>query len=432
MSEKAEEKTVEVPDNFEDIISRSVSEAIDTKSKESEKRIQDSLLNQLMPAAEVGEELTPRWMKDVGTYLNAGIEYRKGNTDVSNRMFKDLEKNRKELTEAQKRYEDKEAIRIIKESGLTRAQQVRAQSTLTGGAGLFLLPKPFLAEMFVRIEEFGAARRLFRGIPMGSKDLDLKSVATKPAVSWVNELAASPDATDIVFAEGKLEAKKMQAFLPWSSEIEEDEVFGLVSLASELFGEAIAEKEDKAGFLGAGSGDTANAEFTGVLNLTGNLTHTIGGDSFDDLKFNDVSIARNKLSLVAMRNARWVMHHSIEGILERIIGLDGQPIYRKPQDARPAFLYGYPVEFVEVMPTAGDEYQEDTPFIAFGNFNNMLFGNRRNVNFDISREGVLVGADDKVVFSAFHQDAAILRVNQRIAFASPLAKSFVTIKTDIS
>lgn len=266
---------------------------------------------------------------------------------------------------------------------------------------------------------------------MGSKDIDLKSLTTKPVVSWTGELATTP-ATSLVFAEGKLEAKKLQAFLPWSSELEEDEVFGLVNLAAELFGEAIAEREDSAGFLGAGASDTANGEFTGVFNLAGNQTHVIGGDSFDDLTFNDISIARHKLTLAAMRNASWVMHHSIEGILERIVGLDGQPVYRRPQDGRPAFLYGYPVNFVEVLPTAGDAIQNDKAFIAFGNFNNMLFGNRRNVNFDISREGVLVASNDTVAFSAFHQDAAILRVNERIGFASPLANSFVVIKTDIS
>lgn len=410
-----------------DVIQTAVRDALGNQD-ERDAAIRKSVLDELVPVVKT-EDVVPRWQRDVATYLNAGVSYANGMRQRSAQLFADFDQSRRDMNDAERRYEHQEAMRIVKESRLTKAQKTRAQSTITGADGEFLLPKPFLAEIFVRVEEVGLARQLFRGIPMGSKAIDLKSLTQKPIVNWTGELVQI-DATELKFGEEQLVAKKLAALLPWSNELEEDEVFGLVSFAAEMFAEAIAKKEDEAGFLGAGAGDTANGEFTGVFNLAGNAVQEINGLTFADVTFDDISEGRHKLTAAAQRNAAYVMHHSIEGVLERIKDNEGRPIYRFPQDGRPATLYGAPVFFSEALPTTGDTNQDDTPFMAYGNFANMLLGTRRNVTFDISRDGVIADSDDKVVLSAFQQDAAIARITERIGFASPLAQSFVVWRTE--
>jgi HK97 family phage major capsid protein len=414
--------------NIEQTIQDAVTQAmgnLDTERKE----MRQSIVDELVPQIKVVDEVCPGWMRDVANFMNAGYAKAQGDHDRSKRYFTDFSKSRKEATDIQKRMEHDEAMRIIKESRLSRPQQLRTQSTLTGEAGGHLLPKPFLAEIFVRVEEYGLARRLFRGIPMGSKSIDLKALTTKPIMTWTAELGRI-SATELAFSESQLVAKKLAALLPWSFELEEDEVFGLVSFAVEMFAEAIAKKEDEAGFLGAGAGDTANGEFTGVFNLAANEVHEISGTTFSGITFDDISVGRHKLTLAGARNSVYVAHHSIQGVLERIKGTDGHPIYRYPQGGQPATLYGAPMYFSEALPGTGEEYQDDRVFMAYGNFANMLFGTRRNVNFDISREGVIADSSHNVVLSAFQQDAAIARVTERIGFASPLAKSFVVWRTE--
>lgn len=415
-------------ENLEQTIQDAVNSAIGNLDAER-KEMRQSIVDELVPQIKVVDEVCPRWMRDVANFMNAGVAKSSGDHARSASYMEQYNKSRSEATDVQLRMEHDEAMKVIKDSRLTRPQQVRAQSTITGEAGGHLLPKPFLAEIFVRVEEYGLARRLFRGIPMGNKSIDLKSLTTKPVVNWTGELVRIT-ATELAFAESQLVAKKLAALLPWSFELEEDEVFGLVSFAVEMFAEAIAKKEDEAGFLGAGSGDSANGEFTGVFNLTGNAVHEISGTTYSDLTFDDISIGRHKLTLAAKRGAGYVAHHSLEGVLERIKGTDGHPIYRRPQDGAPATLYGSPIYFGEALPSVSDEYQDDRVFMAYGNFVNMLFGTRRNVTFDISRDGVIAGADNKVILSAFQQDAAIARVTERIGFASPLGQSFVVWKTE--
>jgi HK97 family phage major capsid protein len=386
---------------------------------------------------EVGDELSPRWMKDSVRFLNLFAMNRDGRAQEAVAKAKELHEARAQLTTSAKTHEVKEALRIIQDSGLSKSQQMRIQSTLNNADGGFLLPKPFLAEIFVTLEEYGVARRTFRGIPMGSKTLDLKDVAAKPVVYWENENAKIRE-TSIEFGEKQLVAKKLAALLPWTMELQEDEVFGVISLASQLFGEQLAFSEDKAGFLGGGSLDTANGGQTGMLNLANAIVYNLGGSngsgktSFSDLTFDDLSAAYNSLSLARKRNARWFVHHSIIGVLERIKDNDGY-VYRKPAaPGMPGTIWGYPVEVVEVLPNVADPDQVGKRFMAFGDPSNMLFGNRRGVTFDVGREGTILGSTTENSYSAFQQDGAILRVTERIAFQTPLDSNFVVIKTAAS
>jgi HK97 family phage major capsid protein len=414
-----------------------VSEALNSTAQETARNVAKQVYTELRGAetAVVGDDLSPMWARHAVRFLNAIAAKKDGNMAKASELFKSFMDDRTGLNAAATAYENREAMRIIQGSSLGRESQMRLLSTLSDAAGGFLLPKPFLAEIFVTLEEYGVARRTFRGIPMSSKTLDLKDVATKPVVVWEAENARI-DATAITFGNKQLVAKKLAALLPWTMEFQEDEVFGIIPLASRLFGEALALREDSAAFLGGGSLDTANGGFTGMLNLAGADVYTMPNTktSFDDVTFDDLNTAKNRLSLARQRNARWFVHHSIVGVLERIRenGTTGAYIYRQPSaPGQPGTMWGYPVEQVEVMPNLGDS-AAGARFIAFGDPSNMLFGTRRGVTFDIGNEATILTDNVNTSYSAFQQDGAVLRVTERIAFQTPLDSNFVVIRTAAS
>lgn len=387
---------------------------------------------------EVGDELNPVWMKHSARFLNAFAKKADGDVSTARALMDSFSQDRANLSESARKYEAQEAYRIIKDSKLNKVQQMRVQSTLTDAAGGFLLPKPFLAEIFVTLEEFGVARRLFRGIPMGSKTLDLKDVATKPAVFWENENAKITE-TSVAFGEKQLVAKKLAALLPWTMELQEDEVFGVISLASQLFGEQIAKSEDSAGFIGGGASDTGNGGFTGMLNLVNAVVYSLGESvgsgktSISDMTADDLSKAKYKISVAKRRGARWFFHDSAFAVIERLKDNEGQYIYRQPaQPGQPGTIWGDPVEFVEVLPSIDTADQVGLRFAAYGNPANMLFGTRRGISFDIGREATILADTAENSYSAFQQDGAVLRVTQRLGFQTPLDDHFVVIKTAAS
>ena len=439
MSEETPEKEVGLTDVEREAVAAVVKETFSSTVSATAKDTAERTFNELVAKRdiEVGDDLNPMWAKHTARFLNAFAQSADGDKSSAMELMKSFNEDRQKLNENAKKYEAKEAMRIVRESGLNKVSQMRIQSTLSDAAGQFLLPKPFLAEMFVTLEEFGVARRLFRGIPMGSKNLDLKDVATKPAVFWEAENAKITE-TSVAFGEKQLVAKKMAALLPWTLELEEDEVFGVVSLASQLFGEAIAFKEDSAGFVGGGVADTANGGFTGMLNLANAVVYNIGGApgsgkmAISDVTADDFSIASYSISQAKRRGARWFIHDSVQGVLERLKDNEGQYIYRQPGAGQPATLWGYPIEWVDVLPGTATDDQTGLRFAAFGNPANMLFGTRRGITFDIGREAVILDDTAANSYSAFQQDGAVLRVTQRLGFQTPLDSNFVVLKTAAS
>ena len=439
MKEETPEKEVGLTDVEREAVASIVKETLSSTVSTTAKDTAERTFNELVAKRdiEVGDDLNPMWAKHTARFLNAFAKNADGDKAQAMELMKSFNDDRQALPEAARKYEANEAKRIIKSSGLNKTSQMRIQSTLTDAAGQFLLPKPFLAEMFVTIEEFGVARRLFRGIPMGSKNLDLKNVATKPNVTWENENAKITE-TSLAFGEKQLVAKKMAALLPWTMELEEDEVFGVVSLASQLFGEAIAQKEDAAGFTGGGSADTANGGYVGMLNLVNAPVYSIGGapgsgvTTISGVTADDFSFAKRNLSQAKRRGARWFFHDSVQGVIERLKDNEGQYIYRQPGGGAPPTLWGDPIEWVDVMPGTATEDQTGLRFAAYGNPANMLFGTRRGITFDIGREAVILDDTAANSYSAFQQDGAVLRVTQRLGFQTPLDSNFVVLKTAAS
>ena len=423
MPETTEELTVE--QRIEAAVSRAI-EANQPKEKTRE-------TVQVTPedTVSVGADIISPWERDAGNYINALVMHKRGNRSKAQAILNEVRRSRKEAPGKQLQAEVNEARAIIARSSISDLAKKRAvQSIGVAADGGNLLPKPFFAELFVRIEEVGVARRFFRGIPMPSDSLDLKSVLAKPVVGWNGELNPI-STTKATSTETPLVAKKLAAIVPWSLEFQEDEVFGFLPIITQLLAEAVASAEDKAGFNGAGAGDTANGEFTGLLNLAGNAVHDIASRDSATVNFDDISFAVHKLTLAAKNSGVWFAHPTFEGVFERIKDKEDNYIYKNPgADIAIARLWRYPVQYVQEMPSVEDVSEGDeTPFMVFGNPSNMFFGTRTGLSLDVSTEGTIRAGDDSVDLSAFQDDAALLRVKERIGFQSVLQNSFVSIRT---
>jgi HK97 family phage major capsid protein len=347
------------------------------------------------------------------------------------------------LQQAQERYRDlvksfgersvheemRQAIEIVKAAKLPRMQEERTLSIVGGGStGEYLLPAPFLAELFVIIEQYGNARKFFRSVPMGSKTLDLSTVSTKPTAAWATE-ASNTAASDAAFGTGTLTAGKLVGVTSWSSELEEDSAIGLIPVLLQLMGEAIYTKEDLAGFKGDGTAPFGS--FTGMLNAaTAAVTMATGKTGFTDATADDFKSVRDALTLAKRAGAKWFLHPDILSHVEGLKDIQNNYIYRNPGGDRPATLWGYPIangEGIEAMPALSDTAAA-TRFVAFGNPQWMIMGNRRGLEVMVSREGIL-STTTSVNFNSLQADGAILRVSERIAFLAPLGGAFAYLKT---
>lgn len=337
-----------------------------------------------------------------------------------------------QVTDQMRQAEMREFIEKIDKAQIAPMQKVRLMSSLTDAAGNYTLPAPFLAEVFVIVEERGVARREFRPMPMGSKTLDMSTIATKAIAYWTAQ-GSNVTPADLAFGTGQLLAAKLAAITSWSSELEEDTAIAFLQVVTESIAEAIYTKEDSAGF--AGDGSAGHGSFTGLLNAaTAGYTMATGKSAFTDADADDYRAVRDSVSLARRRGAKWFLHPDLISGLEDMKDTQGRYIYRGPGDNRPALLWGYPIanngEGVESMPAASDS-AVSTKFAAFGNPRHMIMGMRRELEFAVSREAIIDNGTD-VTYNAFQGDGTILKATERIAFKLVLANSIAFLKTAAS
>lgn len=394
--------------------------------------------------ATAGDDRAPDWMRRTVRYFNA-LATKKDDPEKANEMLNALRKDVQGITPRQYSDEMKEASEVIKSSGLSSVKQHALKSALeieerlqttsttdTPKTG-FLLPKPFLAEVFVIVEQYSVVRRHFRTIPMTSKSLDLKNVATKVTAAWTDE-GSNITASDLVLSEQQLEVNKLAGITSWTSELEEDQAIALLPIVQELFGEAISEKEDRAGLLGDGS--STYGGFTGLLNLSNaeEITFSGGDDAGSDLSETYLRQAKNALSEARQRGAAWIMHRSTQEHVAQLENTAGFRIFQENiQGGTPNMLLGFPIITSEVMP-AITAVEGDDPFIVLGNYSRALIGMRRGITADISREAVLQDGAGDIVYNAYQGDGALLRITERVGFKVPTAyeNAFAVIKTAVS
>jgi len=328
------------------------------------------------------------------------------------------------------------------EDGLSALRAVptgqRTMSTLSDVAGGYLVPEPMMAELLYFMEQYGYARRFFRTVNMTSDTLEWAKLGTKPVAAWYGELERI-DPSDMTFGEGGLSSAKLAGITSWSREMEEDALVALLPVYIQLMGEAMAQKEDLAAFLGDGTATYGGQR--GIFDLTGAGEATVytlpsGKTSSAQVILEYLIAAKNSISKARRRNAKWLLPESVITALvslKRNNEANNFVLLDPNSDVGIARLLGYPVLDAEGVEDAF--FPTDaagTVFGAFGDFNRSIFGVRRGFTVETTREGVLNNAAGAVTLNALQQDAVIAKVTERVAIGHPQPDAYVLLKTAAS
>lgn len=376
-----------------------------------------------------GDVISP-WRRRAVHFLHAEVAHDRGDYQRERGFRELLKKDNESMTEAQVQAERAETLQIIKDSGLPKLSQFRVASTLTNGAGKYLVPTPMLAELFVLIEQAGIARRYFRPMPIGQgSDLKLDGLLTKAVAYWTDE-ASNLTASDFVFGQGTLSVKKLGGIASWSHEMDEDAAIAYLPVFNQFMAEAIMLKEDLAGFIGDGTATYGG--FTGMLNAAGKVkTMDAGKVDFADADLDDFRALRDLVKVAYRRGAMYFLPPTIISNLEGQKDLQGRYQYRPPAAGMPATLWGYPIAESEGIQALEQTSAAATKFAAFGDPKVILMGIKREIDVLVSREGVVQAADGSIALNALQADASIVRMTERIGFkaVAPTTDRVAVLKT---
>lgn len=230
-------------------------------------------------------------------------------------------------------------------------------------------------------DTYGAFRRNVRVEPMGSESIRIFRTGDDVTAYWGSE-TGTLSSSDMSFDAVTLNAKKMYALAVLSEELVMNSTQNLGLRFAESVARQFAKKEDQAGFLGDGT-----STYGGVLGLYGKLNKVLtdgggtwtndthkgylgsaqvcAGNLFSEVTMGNLIAGMRKVPTYALTGAKWYFNKVAFGeTAERLAYAQGGSTAAELAGSFGQRLFGYPVEFVDVMPGTDANSQV---FAWFGN-----------------------------------------------------------------
>jgi HK97 family phage major capsid protein len=324
--------------------------------------------------------------------------------ELTVKFIKSLHKGNKEaIVETQKEFAEYEG-----KSHLVNKVADDELNIGTDSQGGYYVPKPILSRILVSAERFGLARRLGLVVPMTSDTLDVPRVDTEAEFTPIIAEKGGYNALNYEFGNTKLNAGKYGGMVKPTEEFLADASIDVLDLLFTLFGRAQARTEDKIFF----EAILADANTTGLAMGTGDT-------DFADLVLDDMLLMQDQLDDGADEGAVYVMHKTIINHLKRIkvdTSTDNRYVFGMPGGESPRTLWDAPYYTNGKMPGIADS-AEDTPFVIYGNLQNYMLGDRKQMTMRILDQ--LYAANGMVG----------VRVDSRIAAGGAIPSDLVVLST---
>lgn len=270
--------------------------------------------------------------------------------------------------------------------------RLKASNESEGGAGGFLVPEQFVANLLLLSLEQAVVRPRSFVMPMASSAVKIPAVrdtshATNVfggvAANWTAE-SGSVTESNPTFRQIGLTAKKLTGYTTVSNELLADAAIGLEALLTRMFGDALAFFEDDAFVAGTGAGQPLGIlncpALVSVAKETGQAATTLVAENLDKMF--------SRMLPTSLNRAIWLAHPDIFpqlAALSRSVGTGGSAIWMANiAGAPPASIYGRPVIFSEkcqTLGTVGDIYFVDFGYYIIGDRQAMTMAASPHVRF---------------------------------------------------
>lgn len=278
-----------------------------------------------------------------------------------------------------------------------------------------LIPEEVVNAVLTKATEESAAMTMFRRVPVSRGQARMPVLSALPVAYWVTGDTGLKQTTELAWANKFINIEEIAVLLPVANNVADDIEFAIWDEAEPVIAEAVGRTLDAAVFFGTGAPGTfptninAAAAAAGNNNTVGNLAAAGGffGDFDETLALLEADgyeytgvVARTtvKAQFRAARNAQGDRLDSdrIGGDLKSI---DGNPILYTMRGLWPA----------------------NTALFA-GDWTQFVLGVRKDVTFEMFREGVIQDQTGAIVFNLMQQDMSAMRVTFRAGWqvANPI------------
>ena len=276
-------------------------------------------------------------------------------------------------------------------SEFCRNHGLQVNATLTTGtnsSGGFLVPDEMQSTLIRLREERGVFPQFANRVPMGSDIIRVPRLLADVTSYWTGE-GIEITASDTTMGEAELMARKLSALTKISSELDEDAIIDIGDMVTTSMAYSMADKIDEAGFNGDGT-----STYGGVLGLKNALdsaaqvTAASSNNSALTLDLDDFEAVLGAYPQYTAASPRWFMHSAVyyAACVRLMAAAGGNTITTLASGATQNMFMGYPVSFVQVMPSTTGTLAS-TIVAYFGDLRlGAAYGTRRSARVEVSTE----------------------------------------------
>ena len=279
-----------------------------------------------------------------------------------------------------------------------------------------LVPDQVINEIIAEPPKQGVIRSRARTIRLSAKKAKQPVLASLPDAYWVDGDTGLKQTSKNTWANTTITAEELAVIVPIPDALVDDANVPLWDQVKPLLVEALDKKVDGAAIFGVDKPDSWPTAIVPAAIAAGNVV-TAGTGA-------DLGVDVAKLGeLVALDGFGINGFATQPGLQWQLVGLrnaNGTPIYTPSlASGSPSGLYGYPLN--EVLTGA---WNPAVATMLAADWTKFVCGVRQDVTFDIFSEGVISGADGKVILNLMQQDTKALRVVFRVGFqvANPMTR----------
>lgn len=261
------------------------------------------------------------------------------------------------------------------------------------------LPTEYSGQVVELVSQYGAARKYGTVYPLGAGTVKLPQLKTDTAFGVISQSATitekSPQTAWVTFA-----VEKYGGLIRVPSEIDADSIVALGQFIARYSARQIAKIEDLVFFTNDGSTYGAVEGLTKSVITNSKVTQMASTKThYSDATLANLRALRSQVDPPAIMTGAYYMHPSFEQFLSGLNTAGDKPY--QANAAQGAMLDGFPIRWVDVLPTYSTTVNTSKVFILFGDMSFQYLGVRGGVRFDTSVDAAF--ATDEILIRALER-----------------------------
>lgn len=276
------------------------------------------------------------------------------------------------------------------------------------------IPEAVAGEILKNLPQQSAALQFFRRVPMSTRTQVMNVLSAMPVAFFVSGDTGLKQTTELEWQDRKMYVEEIAAILPVPINVIDDTSFDIWGEARPLIEEAFGRALDAAVFFGVNKPSSWPAAIVPAAIAAGNDVDLVAGDMPGQTdwapKYVDkISDTFSEVEDDGYAVTNVVIPRTMRGVFRKMRNDNGD----KLADIQNSTYEG--ITFQTTMDGLWPTGSGAATLIA-GDFTKGIIGMRKDITYEIFREGVITDNTGAIVFNLMQQDMVAMRVTMRVAF----------------